>query len=51
MVKNRDSHCARCLVRVCENRGGKMSDGPPALDKLPAFCPMKNAPEVIAVSL
>ncbi len=40
--------CARCTVRVCENRGGKMSDGIPALEKLPGFCPMKLLPEVIS---
>ena len=38
--------CARCSTRICENRGVKMSDGPPSMKKLPGFCPMKLMPEV-----
>lgn len=51
MAQNRYPRCARCPTRVCENHGGKMSDGPPSLDKLPAFCPMKLMPEVITKAL
>jgi uncharacterized metal-binding protein len=40
--------CARCPTRICENRGGKMIEGPPSLEKLPGFCPMKIMPEVFA---
>lgn len=38
--------CAKCPTRVCENKGGKASDGPVSLEKAPAFCPMKLMPEV-----
>jgi uncharacterized metal-binding protein len=38
--------CAKCPTRVCENMGGKASDGPISLEKAPAFCPMKLMPEV-----
>ena len=40
--------CARCSVKTCENPGGKISDGSPALGKLPGFCPMKLMPEVFS---
>ena len=48
MVENRYPQCAHCLTRTCENRGSKMSDGAPSLEKLPGFCPMKLMPEVFA---
>ena len=51
MAKNRYPRCARCPTRVCENMGGKASDGPPSLEKVPAFCPMKLMPDVITEAL
>jgi hypothetical protein len=46
MAENRYPRCARCPTRICENWGGKMTDGAPFPEKLPAFCPMKLMPEV-----
>jgi len=46
MAKKQYPKCARCPTRICENMGGKISDGPPAYKKLPGFCPMKLMPEV-----
>ncbi|HUT68529.1 MAG TPA: DUF1847 domain-containing protein [Dehalococcoidales bacterium] len=46
MVKVSYPMCAHCPTRVCENRGGKASDGTVSLEKAPAFCPMKLMPEV-----
>jgi len=46
MVKASYPMCAHCPTRVCENRGSKASEGPPSLEKAPAFCPMKLMPEV-----
>lgn len=51
MVKNRYPTCARCPTRVCEGRGRKLSEGPPSLEKAPAFCPMKNLTGVITEAL
>ena len=51
MAKNQYPRCAHCPTRVCENRGKKMSEGPPSLEKAPAFCPMKLVPEVITEAL
>ena len=48
MVENRDPQCARCSTKICENRGGKMTNGAPSLEKLPGFCPMKLMPEVFS---
>jgi uncharacterized metal-binding protein len=48
MVSNKYPRCARCPTRVCENMGKKASDGPPSLEKAPAFCPMKLMPGVYA---
>lgn len=48
MAKKQYPQCARCPTRVCENWGRKASDGPPSLEKAPAFCPMKLMPEVYA---
>ncbi len=36
MAKNSYSRCARCPTKVCENRGGKVSDKPLSLEKAPA---------------
>jgi uncharacterized metal-binding protein len=46
MAEKRAFKCARCPTKTCENRGGRMGDGPPSLEKLPGFCPMKLMPEV-----
>lgn len=46
MAEKQFSKCARCPTKICENRGGRMSEGPPSLEKLPGFCPMKLMPEV-----
>ena len=46
MVKASYPMCAHCPTRVCENQGSKASEGPPSLEKAPAFCPMKLMPEV-----
>lgn len=46
MAKNMYPMCTQCPTRICENRGGKAADGPPSLEKAPAFCPMKLMPEV-----
>jgi uncharacterized metal-binding protein len=46
MTNVRYPTCAKCPTRVCENMGGKASDGPISLEKAPAFCPMKLMPEV-----
>jgi uncharacterized metal-binding protein len=51
MAKNRYPTCARCPTRVCENMGARASDGPPSLEKAPAFCPMKLMPDVITEAL
>jgi uncharacterized metal-binding protein len=47
-MSEQNPQCARCQTKVCENRGGKMADGPPLLEKLPGFCPMKLMPEVFS---
>jgi uncharacterized metal-binding protein len=51
MAKNQYPRCARCPTRVCENHGMKASDGPPTLEKAPAFCPMRLVPGVITEAL
>ena len=51
MAKNRYPRCARCPTRVCEGWGRKASEGPPSLEKAPAFCPMKLLPGVIAEAM
>jgi len=51
MVEKRYPKCAGCPTRVCENRGVHASDGPPSLEKAPAFCPMKLMPEEYAGAL
>ncbi len=48
MTKTQYPRCAHCPTRVCENIGGKTSDGPPANKKLPGFCPMKLMPEIFS---
>lgn len=48
MAEKQSPKCARCTTRICENRGGRMSEGPPSLKNLPAFCPMKLMPEVFS---
>jgi uncharacterized metal-binding protein len=51
MVEKCYPRCAGCPTRVCENRGGKASDGPASLEKAPAFCPMKLMPEEYAAAM
>jgi uncharacterized metal-binding protein len=51
MAKNKYPRCARCPTHVCESWGRKASDGPPSLEKAPAFCPMRLMPEVITRAL
>ncbi len=51
MVKDIYPRCATCPTRLCENQGGKASDGPPSLEKAPAFCPTKLMPEVYAAAM
>ncbi len=48
MAEKRYPQCARCPTRACENRGRKLSEGPPSLKKLPGFCPMMLMPDVFA---
>ena len=48
MARKQYPKCARCPTRICENFGGKLSDGPPSFEKLPGFCPMKLMPEVFS---
>ncbi len=48
MTEKRYPRCARCPVEICGNWGKKASDGPPSLEKTPAFCPMRLMPEVIS---
>jgi uncharacterized metal-binding protein len=48
MAKRQYPKCARCTARICENLGGRMSEGPPSAKKLPGFCPMKLMPEAFA---
>jgi uncharacterized metal-binding protein len=48
MAEKQYPKCARCTTRICENRGGRMSEGPPSAKKLPGFCPMKLMPEAFA---
>ena len=50
MVKKGYPRCALCPTRACENKGSK-AGAAPALDKTPAFCPMKLMPEVYADAL
>ena len=51
MAKQQYPRCTRCPTRVCENWGGKASDGPPSLEKAPAFCPMKLMAGVYAEAM
>jgi uncharacterized metal-binding protein len=51
MAKNRYPRCARCPTKVCEGWGRQASDGPPSLEKAPAFCPMRLLPEVITEAM
>jgi uncharacterized metal-binding protein len=51
MAKNTYPRCARCPVKVCENKGSKAAGSPPALEKAPAFCPMKLMPQVYAAAM
>jgi uncharacterized metal-binding protein len=46
MTKRNYPQCANCPTRVCENSGAKAGEGPPSLEKAPAFCPMKLMPEL-----
>jgi uncharacterized metal-binding protein len=48
MTDNKNPNCVHCPTKICENQGGKESDGAPSLDKLPGFCPMKLMPEVFS---
>jgi uncharacterized metal-binding protein len=48
MAEKQSPMCARCPARICENRGGKIKDDPPSLEKLPEFCPMKVMPEAFS---
>jgi uncharacterized metal-binding protein len=48
MTAIKDPQCARCPTKICENMGGKMDDGPPSMEKLPGFCPMKIMPDVFS---
>ena len=48
MSEDQYPQCARCPTRICENRGGRMSEGAPSMKKLPSYCPMKIMPEVFA---
>jgi uncharacterized metal-binding protein len=50
MAEKQYPQCARCPTKICENMGGKMSDGPPSHKKLPGFCPMKLMPEVFTAA-
>jgi len=50
MVKDTYPRCARCPTKACENRGNKAGVAP-ALDKAPAFCPMKLLPEVYPAAM
>ena len=50
MIKVRYPACVRCPTRVCENRGAGVGDAP-ALEKAPAFCPMKLVPDVLGEAL
>jgi uncharacterized metal-binding protein len=51
MAGKRYPRCASCPIKVCENQGGKESDGPPSLRKAPGFCPMKLMPEEYAAAM
>jgi uncharacterized metal-binding protein len=51
MAKDNYPKCVACPTRVCENRGGKLNDGPPSLEKAPAFCPMKLMPEACTMAM
>jgi uncharacterized metal-binding protein len=46
MTEKLDPKCALCPTRICENNGVKMDEGPPSMEKLPGFCPMKIMPDV-----
>jgi uncharacterized metal-binding protein len=48
MAENRYPQCAKCAMRICENRGGTVSAGAPSLEKLPGYCPMKLMPDIFA---
>jgi uncharacterized metal-binding protein len=50
MAKKNTSGCARCPVKVCENRGSKAGHAPD-LSKAPSFCPMKLMPEVFPAAM
>ncbi len=51
MVKNVYPKCAGCPTRACENRGVKAGEENHALDKAPAFCPMKLMPEIYPAAM
>lgn len=51
MVNNSYPKCASCPTGVCRNQGKKLNDGPPSLEKAPAFCPMKLMPEAYTAAM
>lgn len=50
MAKENYPRCSLCPVKICENRGKKAGDAP-SLEKIPAFCPMKLAPDIYPAAM
>ena len=46
MTEKQSPKCARCPTKICENQGGRVSEGPPTLQRLPGYCPMRLMPDV-----
>jgi uncharacterized metal-binding protein len=46
MAEKQSPKCARCPTKICENQGGRVSEGPPTLQRLPGYCPMRLMPDV-----
>jgi uncharacterized metal-binding protein len=51
MSAKRYPTCAKCPTKACESHGSKFADGPLPLEKAPAFCPMRNMPELLEQAL
>lgn len=49
MVKKVSAQCAKCPTNACMPPMG--SDEKPSIDKAPAFCPMKNSPDLLKEAL
>lgn len=51
MAKEKYPQCAKCTVRLCENRGCGADEAPPPPEKMPGSCPARLMPEVFTEAL